>query len=101
MQGLFFLAAVVSSRWLPIFSGILFAKTEVDILENRFPTIEKSPGFPYVGFYVCIVGLRHVACRCSVGGRMETQGQGPAWIVFVVWVLVPLLIFFLVLTLTG
>jgi len=31
----------------------------------------------------------------------EGQGQGPAWIVFLVWLLVPLLIFFLVLTFTG
>ena len=32
---------------------------------------------------------------------MENQGQGPAWIVFFVWMFVPLLLFFLVLTFTG
>jgi hypothetical protein len=35
------------------------------------------------------------------GSMDEGQGQGPAWIVFLVWVLVPLLIFFLALTFTG
>ena len=31
----------------------------------------------------------------------EGQGQGPAWIVFLVWLLGPLLIFFLIMTFTG
>lgn len=31
----------------------------------------------------------------------EGRGQGPAWIAFVVWVLVPLLVFFIGLTFTG
>lgn len=29
------------------------------------------------------------------------QGQGPSWIVFVLWFVVPLLLFFLILTFTG
>jgi hypothetical protein len=31
----------------------------------------------------------------------EGQGQGPSWIVFLVWVLLPLVIFFIGLTFTG
>jgi hypothetical protein len=31
----------------------------------------------------------------------EGQGQGIAWIVFLVWLLVPMLLFFLISTLTG
>ncbi len=34
-------------------------------------------------------------------GMDEGQGQGIAWIVFLVWVLVPLLVFFIGLTFTG
>ncbi len=38
----------------------------------------------------------------SVGGdEMENQGQGPAWVVFLLWMLAPLLLFFLILTFTG
>ncbi len=32
---------------------------------------------------------------------MENQGQGPAWVVFLLWMLVPLLLFFLILAFTG
>ncbi len=32
---------------------------------------------------------------------MENQGQGPAWVVFLLWMLAPLLLFFLILTFTG
>ncbi len=31
----------------------------------------------------------------------RSQGQGPAWIVFVVWMLIPLLVFFVLITFTG
>lgn len=31
----------------------------------------------------------------------EGRGQGPAWIVFLVWLVLPLLLFFLVFTFTG
>jgi hypothetical protein len=32
---------------------------------------------------------------------MRGEGQGPAWLVFVLWFVLPLLLFFLVLTFTG
>ncbi len=32
---------------------------------------------------------------------MENQGQGPGWVVFLLWMLVPTLVFFLALTFTG
>lgn len=32
---------------------------------------------------------------------MEDQGQGPGWVVFLLWMLLPALVFFLVLTFTG
>ena len=31
----------------------------------------------------------------------KSQGQGPAWIVFLVWMLIPLLVFFRLITFTG
>ena len=31
----------------------------------------------------------------------RSQGQGPAWIVFVVWMLIPLLVFFVLITFPG
>ena len=31
----------------------------------------------------------------------EGQGQGPAWIVFLLWLLMPLMTFFMILTFTG
>ncbi len=31
----------------------------------------------------------------------KSQGQGPAWIVFLIWMLIPLLVFFLLITFTG
>lgn len=32
---------------------------------------------------------------------MENQGQGPGWVVFLLWMFVPTLVFFLALTFTG
>ncbi|HEV8715805.1 MAG TPA: hypothetical protein VGX03_23625 [Candidatus Binatia bacterium] len=61
------------------------------------PTIEKGRGFAYA-----CPRPKGIAINKSGGITMdESQGQGPAWIVFLVWLLVPLLVFFLVLTFTG
>ena len=55
--------------------------------------IESERGFPYG---------RGLKSTVSVGGdEMENQGQGPAWVVFLLWMLAPLLLFFLILTFTG
>lgn len=31
----------------------------------------------------------------------KSQGQGPAWLVFLVWMLIPALLFFLITAFTG
>ena len=61
------------------------------------PAIEKGRGFAYA------CPRPEEIVLSNSGGRVmdESQGQGPAWIVFLVWLLVPLLIFFMVITFTG
>jgi hypothetical protein len=48
------------------------------------------------------VNLR-VNLRTKEASRImdRSQGQGPAWIIFLVWMLLPLLLFFLIITFTG
>jgi hypothetical protein len=65
---------------------------------RRETTIEKGQGFAYA----CPrIKKRMTLAKSEETSMDESQGQGPAWIVFVVWLLGPLVTLFLLLTFTG
>ncbi len=73
------------------------------------PTIEKLRCFPYAIGQLVAPSEESVRSESEsqfenkeASGIMDkSQGQGPAWMVFLVWILLPLLLFFLIITFTG